>query len=169
MKQSHPMVYAALAIACLALALGIYAVVGERRDAHPDDSGACVDPQAREQIAALRRAVAERDALVGRLARAANASTPSSPVEPGQPEPEPEPLEQLEQPETSRQPERPVPARRVFTRFVTPSPAVTVTQKPDGTYDIRSTDPALAGSTMQVTAIGPSGEETQMLVRIPGP
>jgi hypothetical protein len=157
MSQSHRMVHAALVIACLALALAGYAVLRGGRDAQPD-AGAFVDAQARQQIAALRLALAERDMLVAQLARGANASTPPGAVEPAQPA-EPDEPEQSERPAA--------PARREFTRFVTPNPAVTVTQKPDGTYDVRSTDPALAGSIMQVTAIGPSGEETQMLIRIP--
>jgi hypothetical protein len=147
------MVYAALAIACLALALSIY-TAARARDATATDPGACVDPQAREQLAVLRRALAERDAYVAQLVRAAAGAGAGSAVAEAQP----------------AVPDAPAAVVRPrYERFETPNPAVTVMQNADGTYDIRSTDPALAGSVMQVMAIGPSGEETPMYVRIPGP
>jgi hypothetical protein len=42
-----------------------------------------------------------------------------------------------------------------------------VTQKDDGTFDIRSTDPSLAGSVLTVTAIGESGAADKVLIRVP--
>lgn len=147
------MVYAALAIACLALALSIYTAT-RARDAKAADPSACVDPQAREQVAALRRALAERDAHVAQLVRAAASAGAGAATADAPP----------------AAPEAPAaPGRPRYERFETPNPAVTVAQNPDGTYDIRTTDPALAGSVMQVMAIGPSGEETPMFIRIPGP
>jgi hypothetical protein len=42
-----------------------------------------------------------------------------------------------------------------------------VTQKDDGTYDIRTTDPALSGTTMQITAVTATGDEDTLFIRIP--
>jgi hypothetical protein len=42
-----------------------------------------------------------------------------------------------------------------------------VTQKSDGTYDIRTTDRKLSGTSMQVTAVMQNGEEETLLIRIP--
>lgn len=151
MSQNHSKVHAALAIACIALALSVYAAIrGGAGDAKP--TGTCVDQEARDQTARLRQALAERDAIVTRLVRAgapgagSAVSAPSSPSPPGTP---------------------PEPGPRRYTHFEIPNPAVSVTQKDDGTYDIRTTDPALAGSVLQITAVTPSGEEDKLLIRIP--
>jgi len=93
----------------------------------------------------------ERDAQLARLARAASA--PSSSSNPTGPSPSPS------------TPSDPGPRR--YTHFEIPNPAVTVTQKEDGTYDIRTTDPGLAGSVMQITAVTGSGEEDKLFIRIP--
>lgn len=151
MSQNNPKVHAALAIACIALALAIYTVVRGPSDAKATGSNACIDREARDQTDKLRRALAERDALVAQLARAANApGSTSTAVEPSQ---RPSPL--------------PDPIPRRYARFETPNPAVSVTQKDDGTYDIRTTDPTLAGSVMQITAVTQSGDEDKLLIRIP--
>ena len=151
MSQNNPKVHAALVIACVALAVAVYAVVRRSSDARP--GGACVDQEARDQTARLRQAVAERDAVVTRLVRGAAAqgasSTAAAPPSPSPPAPPPEP------------------GPRRYTHFEIPNPAVSVTQKDDGTYDIHTTDPALAGSVMQITAVTPSGDEDKLLIRIP--
>lgn len=150
MSQNNPKVLAALAIACIALALSVYTAARRPRDAEP---GKCVDQEARDQMARLRQALAERDAVVTRLVRSAAAASPSTAVaEPLPPSPPATP---------------PEPGPRRYAHFEIPNPAVSVTQKDDGTYDIRTTDPALAGSVMQITAVTPSGEEDKFLIRIP--
>jgi hypothetical protein len=165
MKQHHRMIYAALAIACLALALSIRTALREPRGASAAAPGACTDQQARDQIAILRNALAGRDALIGQLGRAANpASDPPSAVEPSQP---PRTAETPAVPATPAASEAPAARRPRYTRFETPNPAVSVTQKADGTYEIRTTDPALAGSVMEVTAVTASGDETKVMIRIP--
>lgn len=147
MSQNNPKVHAALAIACIALALAMYTAVRGSSDAKTGDK--CVDQEARDQTARLRQALAERDAVVTRLVRSASAqgagAAAASPPPATPPEPGP----------------------RRYAHFEIPNPAVSVTQKDDGTYDIRTTDPALSGSVMQITAVTPSGQEDKMLIRIP--
>jgi hypothetical protein len=150
MSQNTPKVHAALVIACIALALSMYAVVRGPSEATAG-ANACVDHEARAQTQGLRRALADRDALVARLARAVNApGTGSAAGEPSHGRAAP-----------------PDPGPRRFTHFETSNPAVSVTQKDDGSYDIRTTDPSLAGSVMQITAVGESGEEEKLMIRIP--
>ena len=48
-----------------------------------------------------------------------------------------------------------------------PNPAVTVTQKADGTYDIRTTDPKLSGTSMVIKAVTSSGEEDTLVIQVP--
>jgi hypothetical protein len=154
MNQNSPKLVAALVIACLALALAMYAAL--RGPGAPAAGGTCADQEARDRIEQLRRALAERDALVARLARAASA--PAVPAEPSPPREAP-----AEPP-----PEAPAgPGRPRYARFETPNPAVSVTQNADGSYEIRTTDPALAGSVMQVTAVTASGAQDKVFIRIP--
>lgn len=137
--------YAALVLACAALALAIHA---ELRGAPPPGPAACVDQTARDQVTQLRRAVAERDAVLARLPPATAAPGAARPAEPAEPPPAD-------------------PGPRRYVRFEVPNPAVRVTQKDDGTFDIRSTDPSLAGSILTVTAISESGAEDKVLIRVP--
>ena len=150
-SQHHRKVYAALAIACLALAVSIYTAVRGRGEAPETGPKVCIDQEARDQTDKLRRLLAERDARLDRLARAAGA--PSSSPTPAEPSPA-----------SSTTPD---PGPRRYTHFESPNPAVTVTQKEDGTYDIRTTDPGLAGSVLQITAVTGSGEEDKLFIRIP--
>jgi hypothetical protein len=139
----------AVYIAGLALALAIYAVArGPRTEP-------CVDLQARDQLGALRRELAQRDATIQRLTRA-----PDAPATVAAPAPAPADRE----PRFAPSPE---PAQRRFARFETANPAVHVTQNADGGYDIQNTDPSLAGSVVEVTAVAPSGDQTKVLIRIP--
>jgi hypothetical protein len=141
--------YAALAIACAALALGIHAELrGAPAPASALASAACVDQAARDQVAQLRRAVAERDAALARL-------PPSGPAPGARLPTEPAPAASAD------------PGPRRYVRFDVPNPAVRVTQKEDGTLDIHSTDPGLAGSVLTVTAISESGAEDKVLIRVP--
>jgi hypothetical protein len=151
MSQNNPRGYAALGIACIALALSIYTAV--RGSGDDRAGGKCVDQEARDQAARLRQTLADRDAVVARLARTVTAqgggpaAAALAAAAPATPPPDPGP--------------------RRYTHFEIPNPAVSVTQKDDGTYDIRTTDPALAGSVMQVTAVTSSGDEDKLLIRIP--
>ncbi|HEY0482642.1 MAG TPA: hypothetical protein VGD37_34205 [Kofleriaceae bacterium] len=148
--------YVVPVIACAALALSIHAL----RAPGPSVAAGterCVDQDAREQIDRLRRALADRDALVARLARAA--STQGGQGSAGA---------TIEAPPPSMPAAEPAePAPRRFVRFESPNPAVNVTQKADGSYDIRTTDPALAGTVVQITAVTAAGEEEKVLIRIP--
>lgn len=150
-------VYAALVIGCVALALAGYAVIRGGGGARGAAGAQCVDPEARAQLDQLRRALADRDALIARLVRA-----PAMPGVPGAPG-------GSALPAGSAQPAAapPDPGPRLYTHFEIPNPAVTVTQKPDGILDIRTTDPSLAGQVMPITAVTKSGEEDKMLIRIP--
>jgi hypothetical protein len=144
---------AALVIAAAALAVSIYTAVRGPADA-ASAAHVCVDRDARDQADKLRKMLVERDALVTRLARAASAPPTgpgSEPARPAASQPSPPP---------DRKP-------RLYTHFEVPNPAVTVTQKDDGTYDIRSTDPKLSGTTLQITAVTPSGEEDTLFIRVP--
>jgi len=151
MSENRPKLPAALVIACAALALSIYAVARGASNAKEPGANACIDQEVRAQLDKLRRALAERDAVIARLARAASAPSGTSTAA----EPSPRPVTP------------PDPGPRRYARFETPNPAVSVTQKADGTYDIHTTDPALAGSVMQVTAVTQSGDEDKLLIRIP--
>ncbi len=153
MGQGNFRVHAALAIAGLALALSIYTAVRRPGGAPAAGSHVCIDPEARDQTDKLRRALADRDAQLARLARAATASGGGSAA--------------VESPPTPPSSTQPAPGPRRYTHFEIPNPAVTVTQREDGTYDIRTTDPALSGSVMQITAVTGSGEEDRFLIRIP--
>lgn len=153
-----------LVIACLALALSAYALL---RTQSTDDPRACIDQEARAYLASQRRTLAERDAVIARLTRAA-ASAPDSVSKPIESNPVESSRVDTNAAEPSRPPETPLPTRRPqYAHFETANPAVSMTQNADGTYDIRSTDPSLAGSVMQVTAVTSSGHEDKLLVRIP--
>jgi hypothetical protein len=152
MSQNRWKAYVVPVIACAALALSIDAMRAGGPSA-PSGAERCVDQDAREQIDRLRRALADRDALVARLARAAG--TQGSAAAAIEAPPSPPPAEPA------------APAPRRFARFESPNPAVSVTQKADGSYDIRTTDPALAGTVVQITAVTAAGEEEKVLIRIP--
>jgi hypothetical protein len=148
-----------LAMASFALALSIYAAFRRGEASEPaassaasaTGSGACVDAEARAQLAGLRRALNERDAQLARGASASDgaAAHPAAPSGPSEPA------------------EAAMPTPRRYTHFETANPAVSVSVKDDGTYDIRNTDPSLAGSIVQVTAVTETGHEDKMFVRIP--
>lgn len=142
--------YLALVIACMALALSIHTALRGPSETKAG-AGATVDREAREQIAQLRRVLAERDATIARLSRAAIAPA-AGPAAAG----------------PSQRPSPPVAeGPRLYARFEIANPAVTVTQKDDGTYDIRTTDPRLSGSSMTITAVTQTGEEDTLYIRIP--
>jgi hypothetical protein len=149
---------AVLVIAGAALALSIYTALRA-----PDAAGAhaCIDREARAQNDKLRKALADRDALVARLARAASAPAGSPAAAAAAAD---MPAGSRLPPASSSQPRR---GPKRYTRFEVPDPAVTVTQKDDGTYDIRTTDPALSGTTMQITAVTATGDEDTLSIRIP--
>jgi hypothetical protein len=149
--------YAALGIACLALALSVHTALRGSRGATAPGSAACVDPEARAQTALLRQALAERAAGLGRLGRTASAPD----IAPSAPDTAPSTVE----PAPRREPSEP--RRRQYARFETRNPAVSVTQQVDGSYEIRTTDPSLAGSVMEVTAVTSSGEEDKVFIRVP--
>lgn len=144
--------HAALAIACLALALSIYTAVRGPGGAPAAGSSARIDQEARDQIDKLRRELAARDVQLAQLARAANAPAGSPAAGEAPPPPSSPPSD---------------PGPRRYTHFEIPNPAVTVTQREDGILDIRTTDPALSGSVMPITAVTGSGEEDRFQIRIP--
>lgn len=139
---------AALVIACAALALSVHGALRGPRDATSSVGHACVDQQARDQTERLRRALGERDIAIAGVARSASARA----GEPAAPSPPPPPSE---------------PSPRYYAHFEVPDPAVTVTQKANGTYDIRTTDPRRSGTTMKITAVTQTGEEDTLFIRIP--
>ncbi len=149
MRTHDPKTNDALAIAAGALALAAYATV--RRGA-PATPAACVDRDARAELATLRQAVAQRDAMIARMGRAVSAAAAgAAPVdEPPSVEPAPPPAG---------------PPR--YVRIDVPNPAVTVTQKDDGSFDIRSADPALAGQVLTITATTAAGAEETYYIRVP--
>jgi hypothetical protein len=157
MKPTDVKLTAALAIGGLALALSIYNALHRPAEAAP---GACVDQQARDRTEQLRRVVVDREAAIARLTRAAAATPgPDGPAAaPGAGAPA----------GSTRHAAAPVESGpRIYAHFEVPNPAVTVTQKSDGTYDIRTTDRKLSGTSMQVTAVTQDGEEETLLIRIP--
>jgi hypothetical protein len=149
---------AALVIACAALALSVHGALRGPGKATPADGHACVDQQARDQTERLRRALAERDVAIAGLARSAAAPAASSPsTDPAASSPSRSPPSS---PPTESSP-------RYYAHFEVPDPAVTVTQKPNGTYDIRTTDPKLSGTTIKITAVTQTGDEETLFIRIP--
>lgn len=146
--------HAALAIGCLALALSIYTAVRGPSGAPAGGAHACIDQEARAGANELRRALADRDAVIARLARSPVPvpGVPAAGAAAGGTAPPSTPAEQ---------------GPRRYTHFEIPNPAVTVTQKDDGTYDIRTADPALSGTVVEITAVTSSGTEDRMLIRIP--
>jgi hypothetical protein len=155
MSQNNPKIYAALAMGGLALALSIHTAVRGRADAKPTGSSACIDQEARGQADKLGRALVERDAVIARLERVVNASRSG----PGAIEP-PSPL-------SSPPPSKPATSGiRRYSRFEIPNPAVSITQKDDGAFDIQTSDPSLVGSVIQVTAVTQSGDADEILFRI---
>ncbi len=145
---------AALVIACAALALSVHGALRGPREGTPAGGHACVDQQARDQTERLRRALAERDLAIAGLARPASA--PAAPSPSTSPSPS--------SPSSSPPPER---SPRYYAHFEVPNPAVTVTQKANGTYDIRTTDPKLSGTTLKITAVTEAGDEDTLFIRIP--
>lgn len=143
---------AALVIACAALALSVRGALRGPTEATPAGGPTCVDQQARDQTERLRRAMAERDIATAGLARSAGAPAASSQS------PSPSPSSPSPPPEGSP---------RYYAHFEVPNPAVTVTQKTDGTYDIRTTDPKLSGTTLKITAVTQAGDEDTLFIRIP--
>jgi hypothetical protein len=113
---------------------------------------ACVDEDARRDLAMLTRTVAER-----------RASEPK----PGTPAPPPP----IATPGTTSTPgaatSTPDASPRRYQSIKSPNPALSVAQKDDGSYEIKTTDPALSGSVVVVTGVRPSGEEETLFVRVP--
>jgi hypothetical protein len=170
--QQNLKVYAPLAIAGLALAISVLAAIRGSGGEAAGGAGACVDREARAELDRLRRALAERDALLARFARAPSvpggevagsaaagaAPAGSAAAASGAP---------AGSAAAAAAAAAADPAARRFVRFVIPNPAVSVTQKEDGSYEIRTTDRSLVGSVLQVTGIMQSGEEETLLIRIP--
>jgi len=145
------------AIACVAVGLVVAAVAGRTRGAASIAPGACVDGAARDQITELRRVVMEQAARTTQLARVAERlPTPATAAAPAP---------------RQAAPRQAAPAPdlgpRRYARFEASSDALRVEQRPDGTYDVRTTDPALAGSLARVVAVTASGDEDELIVRIP--
>lgn len=139
--------YAALAIAVVALVLAIRASMRTSSVA-PAAKADCVDQQARERLDAMSRTLAERELAIARLTSSlANAGSAG----------------------TSATPALPQGSDGIvhFAHIESPNPAVTVTQKADGSYDIRTTDPKLSGQIIVVTAVTATGEEQKLNVRVP--
>ena len=158
---------ATLVIACAALALSAYSAL--RGSGASSDGRTCVDQQARDQTEQLRRTLAERDAMIARLARAANATAPGA-IAASVPSASPSPSSSPRSSPSSSQsppPSEADPQPRVYTHFVVPNPAVTVTQKPNGTYDIRTTDPKLSGTSLAIKAVTSSGDEDTLIIQVP--
>jgi hypothetical protein len=151
-------VQVALVVACGALALSLYTAVRGGSDGRASGPTVCVDQDARAQMASLRLALAERDAALARLSRAAAAAATATNDSAAATGDRAEPARRAALLETGP---------RRYVHFEIPNPAVTVTQKDDATYDIRTTDPSLAGSTLQITAVTATGEEDKMMIRIP--
>lgn len=149
---------AALVIACAALALAAYSAL--RGSGASSDGRACVDQQARDQTERLRRMLSERDATIAHLARAANA-TANAPVGAGAPS------SSLSSSPSSQLPSEAERRPRLYAHFEVPNPAVTVTQKADGTYDIRTTDRKLSGTSLAIKAVTPSGDEDTLVIQVP--
>jgi hypothetical protein len=148
---------AALVIACAALVLSVHGTLRGPTEATPAGGHACVDQQARDQTERLRRALAERDVAIAGLARSASATA----GDPAASSPSPSPSSASS---SSPPPER---SPRYYAHFEIPNPAVTVTQKANGTYDIRTTDPKLSGTTLKITAVTQAGDEDTLFIRIP--
>ncbi len=144
---------AALTVAGIALALSIYSTVRPSSQSKAAGPAVCIDQEARGQLDQLRRAVAQRDAVIARLT--ATATMPSLDPTRGEPLPTPPPSPAAD------------PGPRRYARFEIPNPAVSVTQKADGLLDIHTTDPALSGSILTIVAVTESGDEDKFLIRIP--
>ncbi len=160
MAESKREIYAVGVVASAALAVSVAGFVRDRRPpAAPPATAAsaCADPDARAAVEQLRREVALLTASL------ATRSAPSAP--PGMP------LGGTAGTPPSGggtpRPNVPVGEFRRYAHMETSNPAVTVVQKEDGTYDVKTTDPALAGTVILATATGRDGVVDQIWVRIP--
>ena len=158
MTASKREVYAALAMSVVALAVGV-AALARGRSAAPTASS-CVDAQARATLDQLRREVAAADA------RALSRLGPTSP-----PTPTPVPAAPSADAPASTANAAAAPAStgaiRRYARIEAADPAVTVVQLEDGTYDIKTKDPSLAGSVVVARATTPDGRVDQLMIHVP--
>jgi hypothetical protein len=156
---------AALVVACAALALSAYSAL--RGSGATGDGRACVDQQARDQTERLRRALTERDAVIARLTRQPNGTAGGQATEAAA-APSPSSASSPSSPSSPSAPQSPSPPQpRFYAHFEVPNPAVTVTQKANGTYDIRTTDPKLSGTSMAIKAVTSSGDEDTLFIQVP--
>jgi hypothetical protein len=117
-------------------------------------ASACVDADARAAVERLRREVALNEA-----AQRVSALPPGvlPPGAPGAPPAAP----------LAAEGRVPVGEFRRYARIETSNPNVTVAQRQDGSYDVKTSDPSLAGTVLPVKAISSDGYEDTILIRIP--
>jgi hypothetical protein len=156
MAESKKGIYAVGVVASAALAVSVASFVRDHRPPPAPAAtaaSACADPDARAAVEQLRREVALLTAAL------ATRSAPSAP--PGGMGGTP--------PGGGGAPRSNVPVGefRRYAHMETSNPAVTVVQKEDGIYDVKTTDPTLAGTVVLATATGRDGVVDQIWVRVP--
>jgi hypothetical protein len=164
MSESKKERYAVGAIACAALVVSVVALVRGRREPAPivasggpcACASACAEvEEARASVERMSRAMALREAAQAKL-------RPSSPP-PGMP---PDAVPDGPPPRSTPSPDAGRWLR--YTSFKVSNPAITIAQKEEnGLLDVKTSDPALAGSIVSVTATTTDGDEIQLSVRVP--
>jgi hypothetical protein len=157
---------AALALACAALALAAYGVLGGRADA-PLPAGAsaaasaCVDREARGEVEKLHREnAALREQLLGSLeARVARLET-SAPSAPSAPSP---------RRDGGAPPSSTPDLLPRYVRIVSPSAALTVRQDEGGGLSVKNSDPSLTGKSVSVDVTLEDGSASKVRVVVPPP
>lgn len=148
--------YAPVAISIAALGVALFA---SNRGPSPGEAAsnpqpvasitACVDADARQELAQLRARLEAREKVPApRPLEATAIATPTAlPGPTGKP--------------------KPGDGIRRYTRFEGVDPRVTIVQKDDGIFDIKTRDPSLSGTIMSIIAVGDDGVGDQMMIRIP--
>jgi hypothetical protein len=169
MSESKKELYAVGAIACAALAVSVVALVQGRREPAPivasGGPGACASAcaaveEARASVERIWRAMALREAALA----AAGSPPPGGPSPPPEAPPEPDAGGAA-----SRSMLSPDAGRWLrYTAFKVSNPAITIAQREaDGLLDVETSDPALAGTIVPVTATTTDGKEIHLLVKVP--
>jgi hypothetical protein len=160
MAASKVEVYAALGVSVVALAVGATALV-QGRGAPPPPVAACVDKEARATLDQVRRELTAADArAMSRLAM--------PPPFPSPPVPDATHAEAAPSAQAAAAPAASDNGGiRRYKHIETANPAVSVVQREDGNYDIKTTDPSLAGSVVVGRATMADGHVDQLFFHVP--
>ena len=145
--------YVVGAIACAALALSVRASFSAPKTAPAPatPTASCVDPEARALAESVQRTLIAQSMNPARVAVAAPGASSGSAAAAA----------------PTRDPSITDAGWRKYVRFEVANPSVKVTQRDDGVFDVKTTDPALRGSVVSMQAFTKTGESDQIFVRVP--